>query len=160
MSCPACEKRQAQEQRQLSDCEGRCKEMAAKNQKLSLALAVVGTLVGKESLDFALGLSTTLSPVAAATSAPPPFAESGPVVVAQSSPEKPEPKAPELDLSSYEVLFPDLPALTPALTMPGYQASDKVFDLDLYTGDSNSFVPESGALLLFGLTAIRPRRRK
>ena len=60
MTCAACEKRQAQEQRQLSDCEGRCKEMGIKNQRLSLALAVVGTLVGKESLDFALGLSSTL----------------------------------------------------------------------------------------------------
>ena len=67
MTCAACEKRQAQEQRQLSDCESRCKEMSIKNQRLSLALAVVGTLVGKESLDFALGLSSTLGQIAATT---------------------------------------------------------------------------------------------
>ncbi len=67
MTCAACEKRQAQEQRQLSDCESRCKEMSIKNQRLSLALAVVGTLVGKESLDFALGLSSTLGQIAAVT---------------------------------------------------------------------------------------------
>lgn len=160
MSCPACEKRQAQEQRQLLDCEGRCKEMAAKNQRLSLALAVVGTLVGKESLDFALGLSTTLGPVAAATSDPAPSFESESVVVAQAAPTKPKPKTSEPDFSSYEVLFPDLPALTPALTMPEYQWDETVFDLDLYAGDTNTFIPESGALLLFGLTAVRPRRRK
>tara|TARA_R100001440_G_scaffold58279_1_gene78099 strand:- start:877 stop:1482 length:606 start_codon:yes stop_codon:yes gene_type:complete len=67
MTCPACEKRQAEELKQLSDCEGRCKEISAKNQRLTLALTVVSTLAGKESLDFALGLSTTIGSVAAAT---------------------------------------------------------------------------------------------
>ena len=67
MTCPACEKRQAEELQKLSDCEGRCKEISAKNQRLTLALTVVSTLAGKESLDFALGLSTTIGSVAAAT---------------------------------------------------------------------------------------------
>ena len=68
MTCAACEKRQAEELKQLSDCEGRCKEISAKNQRLTLALTVVSTLAGKESLDFALGLSTTVGSIAAATS--------------------------------------------------------------------------------------------
>ncbi len=55
MTCPACEKRQAEELQKLSDCEGRCKEISAKNQRLTLALTVVSTLAGKESMDFALG---------------------------------------------------------------------------------------------------------
>tara|TARA_A200000159_G_scaffold153014_1_gene164519 strand:+ start:3487 stop:4092 length:606 start_codon:yes stop_codon:yes gene_type:complete len=67
MTCPVCEKRQAEELKQLSDCEGRCKEISAKNQRLTLALTVVSTLAGKESLDFALGLSTTIGSVAAVT---------------------------------------------------------------------------------------------
>jgi hypothetical protein len=39
--------------------------MNLKNKRLTLALAVLGTLVGKETLDYALGLSSTLGGLAA-----------------------------------------------------------------------------------------------
>ena len=71
MTCPDCDRRHAQEQKQLSDCEGRCKEMSVKNQRLAIALAVVATLAGKESLDYALGLSSTLEGLSSANAEEP-----------------------------------------------------------------------------------------
>lgn len=55
--CPVCKKRQEEERKQLGDCEGKRVRLEAKNQKLTLVLAVVGTLVGKETLDQALALA-------------------------------------------------------------------------------------------------------
>jgi hypothetical protein len=55
--CPVCAKRQADERKQLADCEQRCKHGEAKSQRLSIVLAVVSTLVAKETLDQAVGIA-------------------------------------------------------------------------------------------------------
>ncbi len=106
MTCPACEKRQAEELQKLSDCEGRCKEISAKNQRLTLALTVVSTLAGKESLDFALGLSTTIGSVATATGVGVPDGVVGLEVVDQDGSLDPTAEASDVETEELERAFP------------------------------------------------------
>lgn len=63
--CPVCAKRQADERKQLADCEQRCKQGEAKSQRLSIVLAVVATLVAKETLDQAIGIADRVDQAAA-----------------------------------------------------------------------------------------------
>ena len=162
MTCAACEKRQAQEQRQLSDCESRCKEMSIKNQRLSLALAVVGTLVGKESLDFALGLSSTLGQIAAITTDD--TMDIAGVEVAVSQGQETDRggwrSSPVSSVAAPSLLFADLPALTPMLMEPDPFSFDDPMVFDFFTEQRASIVPASslGVMGIAGLTF--PRRKR
>lgn len=162
MTCTACEKRQAQEQRQLSDCEGRCKDMSVKNQRLSLALAVVGTLVGKESLDFALGLSSTLGPIAAATTDNSmDIAEVQVAVVQEQETDRGDwGSGPVSSVAASDPLFPELPALTPMLGVPERWDSMEMVLPGFEAPVGGVAVPTSGLGLLFLMAAVRPRRRR
>ena len=161
MTCPECERRQAQEPKQLSECEGRCKEMSVKNQRLSIALAVVATLAGKESLDYALGLSSTLEGL---SSASPESSRSETSSIALSPPDNSHRTPRGSTGSSYisggeNVLFSYLPPILPSLYEPevltGYDSSS------IFLSDSEQiFVPTSGMLLLAGPSTFPRRRRK
>ena len=157
MSCPACEKRQAQEQRQLSDCESRCKEINAKNQKLTIALAVMTTLVGKESLDFALGLSSTLDQLSSNVVE----AETPPIQVTSASPSLPR-KQSSYDSPSESLLtvslFDYVPPLTPRLvSMPeSYLMGDEMWHEE--TG--MSVIPQTSGLLLGFFLLTRQNRKR
>ena len=160
MTCAACEKRQAQEQRQLSDCESRCKEMSIKNQRLSLALAVVGTLVGKESLDFALGLSSTLGQIAAVTTDDTMDTAGVEVAVSQGQgTDRGLEEQSSLLGRCPSLLFADLPALTPMLMEPDpFRLASLEFDF--FTEQRASIVPARGLGLLGIAGFSRSRRRK
>jgi hypothetical protein len=162
MTCAACEKRQAQEQRQLSDCEGRCKEMSVKNQRLSLALAVVGTLVGKESLDFALGLSSTLGQIAAVTTDDTMDIAGVEVVVSQGQETDRGGwrSSPVSSVAASDPLFPELPALTPMLGFPERWNSVEIAMPGFEAPLSGVAVPTTGLGLLFLVAAVKPRRRR
>ena len=160
MTCPECDRRHAQEQKKLSDCEGRCKEMSVKNQRLSIALAVLATLVGKESLDFALGLSSTLE---AFSFRSPESEEASPTILSGSPDESMRTPAPSIR-SSYisadeSVLFSDVPPIMPLLydqeILTGYGLSPIFF-----SDPDQIFVPTSGMILLAGLSTYPRRRRK
>ena len=162
MTCAACEKRQAQEQRQLSDCESRCKEMSIKNQRLSLALAVVGTLVGKESLDFALGLSSTLGQIAAATTDD--TMDTAGVEVAVSQGQETDRggwrSSSASSVAAPSVLFAGIPALTPMFMEQDVFVFDDPMMFDLFIDQNASIVPASSIGLLGIAGFSRSRRRK
>jgi hypothetical protein len=162
MTCAACEKRQAQEQRQLSDCESRCKEMSIKNQRLSLALAVVGTLVGKESLDFALGLSSTLGEIAATTTDNTMDIAGGRVAVTQGNGTDRGGwrSSSASSVAAPSMLFADLPALTPMFMEQDVFVFDDPMMFDLFIDQNASIVPASGIGLLGIAGFSRSRRRK
>lgn len=135
--------------------------MSVKNQRLSIALAVVATLAGKESLDYALGLSSTLKGLSSAS--PESFrAESS--SMALSPPDKSLRTPRGSTGSSYisrgeNVLFSNLPPILPSLYEPevltGYDSSP------IFLPDPEEiFVPTSGMLLLAGLSTFPRRRRK
>ena len=155
MSCAACEKRQAQEQRQLSDCESRCKEINAKNQKLTIALAVMTTLVGKESLDFALGLSSTLDQISSRQ------VDSEPVELASAPSSAPsyDRKYNYSQPSLLKVsLFDSVPPLTPSI-----RENDQWFvtDDDMWSDYSGmTYLPETGGLALGLLLLAKPNRKR
>ena len=155
MSCPDWYKRQAQEQRQLSDCEGRCKEINAKNQKLTIALAVMTTLVGKESLDFALGLSSTLDQISTRQ------VDSEPVELASAPSSVPSygRKYNYTEPSLLEVsLFGSVPPLTPSV-----RENDQWFvaDDDIWSDYSGmTYLPETGGLALGLLLLAKPNRKR
>ena len=161
MICPDCDRRHAQEQKQLSDCEGRCKEISVKNQRLSIALAVVATLAGKESLDYALGLSSTLEGLSSAT---PESSRAKPSIIVSAPPDNSLRTPTGSTRSSYisggeTVLFSDVPPILPSLYDPGILTgydSSPIF----FSDPDQIFVPTSGILLLAGLSTFPRRRRK
>lgn len=146
MSCPACEKRQAQEARQLSDCESKCREMSKKNQRLTLALTVMATLLGKESLDLALGLSSSLDAFTSEASQLGPDTE----LAAVTAPDQEARSWNSSGSSLIELpLFPYLPALTPELGKSFFPNPSQ--DQDIWSGETYSFVPQSSGLALMFL---------
>ena len=134
MPCELCEKRQAEELQKLSDCEGRCKEISAKNQRLTLALTVVSTLVGKESLDFALGLSTTIGSIAAVTSDGVPNSVVGLEVVDQDGSLDPTAEASDVEVEELERAFP-------TDVVSGHQ------DFQYFSDAVGSYLPDAAILL-------------
>jgi hypothetical protein len=161
MTCSECEKRKAQEQRQLSDCESRCKEMGVKNQRLTLALAVVATLVGKESLDFALGLSSTLEQIAHKSSDNNPVSPevSAAVASARDTDWGGRRGSPSSPVATPNVLFAEMPALTPMLFDSDALSFDDPMQFDFFTEHRASIVPASG-LGVLGIAGLSLPRRK
>jgi hypothetical protein len=135
--------------------------MSVKNQRLSIALAVVATLAGKESLDYALGLSSTLEGLSSATPEP---SSPQPPSMALSTPDY-SLRTPRRSTGlSYisggdNVLLSNLPPILPSLYEPeiltGYDYSP------IFLSDPDQiFVPTSGMILLAGLSSFPRRRRK
>ena len=135
--------------------------MSVKNQRLSIALAVVATLAGKESLDYALGLSSTLEGL---SSASPESSRAESSSIALSPPDNSLRTPRGSTGSSYisggeNVLFSNLPPILQSLYEPevltGYDSSQ------IFLSDPDQiFVPTSGMLLLAGLSTFPRRRRK
>jgi hypothetical protein len=63
MSCPECERRQKEEKKSLEDCNSSLEAMKVKCHRLSLALAVVSAVAGKEALDMAFSLSDKVAAI-------------------------------------------------------------------------------------------------
>ena len=61
MTCPVCEKRALEEKKAASDCKQEVKQLEAKSVRLTIILTALGTLVGKELLDEAIGLADSVS---------------------------------------------------------------------------------------------------
>jgi hypothetical protein len=136
--------------------------MSIKNQRLSLALAVVGTLVGKESLDFALGLSSTLGQIAAVTTDD--TMDTAGVEVAVSRGQGTDRggwrSSPASSVAAPSLLFADLPALTPMLFDQVDFDFGEPMVFDFFTEQRASIVPASGLGLLAIAGFSRRRRRK
>ena len=164
MACEECRKRAADEKRSLSDCKGECEKLNAKAQKLSIAVAVLGTVLGKETLDMALGLESTLSQIAS-TSEP-----SGDAFAGTSFPSTPpsSPKAPDAKPSgpTYMSASVDrentLLSYVPPLTTFKWEEPD----LSLVTSEYDSsfgeamIVPFRNGLFLFGLAFLGHQKRR
>ena len=161
VQCPDCAKRQAQEKRDLSDCESRCQEMQAKNQRLTLALTVLATLLGKESLDFALGLSSTIEQIAQAEEVE--SMQGDVAYVPSPQPSKTEIRHSNQDFASTAntVLFPELPALLPMHwdNTAMFQQQEATFAS--FFQEDFMFIPETGLGVLFISTlALTPSRKR
>ena len=59
-TCPACERRAVEERKAASRCEQEVKELESKASRLTIVLVILGTLVGKELLDEAVGLADSV----------------------------------------------------------------------------------------------------
>ena len=157
MPCEMCEKRIQDEKKSLSDCKGKCEELNAKAHRLALVVAVLSTLVGKETLDMALGLSSTIDQIAAT----PEPEESTPTTVAVHYPDRPHKytevkRSAPLATPEVDILFPDLPPLLPDL---GRQYDVYSYE-HMYIPNHNYAVPEVGILPLMILSALPRRRRR
>lgn len=159
MTCPACEKRHAQEQRQLADCESRCSEMNLKNKRLTLALAVLGTLVGKETLDYALGLSSTLGGLAALRQESTPTEPEVEVVMEELEEDKlsVRPTRTTLEAGDFDI-FAALPALLPPIHEETYGPKPEIM-LGLFDVEPAVCVPCVGTLTVLGVVAATSRSR-
>ena len=139
MGCPVCEKRT---QQGFADCEKQREKLQANNQRLTIVLTVLGTLVGKEVFDYAVGISESVeqvisqaetqprSPTGFASSVRPPRDGEEILLVAGSS----------------SPLFSNVPPLTPYL-----QFNDSIDPIVL---------PEVGPMMMLGLLLQSPRKRK
>lgn len=66
MTCQACERRAAQDQKAGAECKQEVKRLESQSQKMSILIAVLGTLIGQEAFDRAftiLGAVDTLAAV-------------------------------------------------------------------------------------------------
>ena len=160
MTCPTCEKRHAQEQRQLADCESRCPEMNLKNKRLTLALAVLGTLVGKETLDYALGLSSTLGGLAALQQESTPTEPEVEVVMEEVEEDKlsVRPTRSTLEERDFDI-FAALPPLLPSIHAERYRPQPEL-TFGLFNMDSPVCVPCVGTVTVLGVFAATSRSRK
>tara|TARA_R100000406_G_scaffold79342_1_gene60344 strand:+ start:153 stop:758 length:606 start_codon:yes stop_codon:yes gene_type:complete len=137
MTCPACEKRQAEELQKLSDCEGRCKEISVKNQRLTLALTVVSTLAGKETLDYALGLSSSLGAITSMRETPGGNLAQGLDVIDQDGSLSPEAQA-------SDVVTEELPRLVEGAGIPTHNLFDnQAYPVGSYLPDASVLVSDS-----------------
>ena len=138
--------------------------MAAKNQKLSLALAVVGTVLGKETLDMALGLESTLNQFAAKTEdTGASLAYSPPVLVPPSSTNAPDPNPSGLTYMSAAVEREDslLSYVPPLTTFEWTEPDPELFTWQDETSLQNSMiVPFRNGLFLFGLSYLGHQQRR
>lgn len=145
MSCPECQKRQVEEQKQLSDCESRCKEINAKNQRLTLALTVVSTLAGKETLDYALGLSSSIGAITSMRETAGGDRAQGFDIVDQDGSLSPEAQA-------SNVVSEELPRLVKGAGIPShYLFNDQAYPVGSYLPDASVLVsdPYESSLITF-----------
>lgn len=129
-------------QQGFADCEKQREKLQANNQRLTIVLTVLGTLVGKEMFDYAVGISESVeqvisqaeteqrSPTGFASSVRPPREGSEILLVA----------------GSRTSLFSNVPPLTPYL-----QLDNQVDPIVL---------PEVGPMMMLGLLLQPPRKRK
>ena len=137
MSCPECQKRQVEEQKQLADCEGRCKEINAKNQRLTLALTVVSTLAGKETLDYALGLSSSLGAITSMRDTAGGDLAQGLDVVDQDGSLSPEAQA-------SDVVSEELPRIVKGAGIPShYLFNNQAYPVGSYLPDASVLVSDT-----------------
>tara|TARA_R100000700_G_scaffold39092_1_gene51321 strand:- start:1 stop:414 length:414 start_codon:yes stop_codon:yes gene_type:complete len=136
--------------------------MNLKNKRLTLALAVLGTLVGKETLDYALGLSSTLGGLAAIRQDTSPTEPELAVVKGVDRPIELS-KRPRRSTSFYTgaTLFPELPPILPAVHAEIYSAPDEyTFSLFDLNERPPLFVPCVGTASIIGLAGFNARSRK
>lgn len=158
MPCELCEKRLLEEKKSLSDCKGKCEELNKKAHRLSLVVAVLSTLVGKETLDMALGLSSTIDQIAVAD--PEPSIATPPTITA-NYPDRPHKyrdirRSAPLATPEIDLLFADLP---PLMLETDHQYEMIQYEPMYLPDDYNYILPEAGIFPLMGLAAI-PRRRR
>jgi len=156
MDCPVCEKRIKQG---FTDCEQQKEQLQAKNQRLVLALTVLGTLAGREAVDYAIGLSESVEQIISKAEVEPSRPTSptssvwsgGPTTVASSN-----------AVDGFGSILSYVPPLTPALYEPDpYQvAGDSALAFAAGFESSGSIVPEVGPMMLFGLAFTPSRKRK
>ena len=157
VECPVCDKRVKQG---FADCEQQREQLQSKNQRLVLALTVVATLAGRETVDYAFGLSSTVE--SALTSKEVEQDSSASVFTRVGSEPQTQPFSAFLSDDS-EPLFPDLPAITPTL---GIDSDPLPLLLPSLGGsmthnfnEQQVVVPGSGTMVLLGLSCITNRRR-
>ena len=129
--------------------------MSTKNQRLTLALTVLATLAGKESIDLALGLSSSLGELT--VSKPKPEAQAQDLAFVSPGSRSRRPWNSQGDTVLTVPLFPELPALTPALRMPTEFESLEALTWELE--GEHLFVPETSGLALVFFAGWKPRKR-
>ena len=139
MSCPVCEKRT---QQGLADCEKQREKLQANNQRLTIVLTVLGTLVGKEMFDYAVGLSESVEQVISQAETE----QGSPTGFASSVRPSADGREILLVAGSSPTLFPNVPPLTPSLH----------FDNSI----DPIVLPEVGPMMMLGLLLQPPRKRK
>ena len=155
IECPVCKQRQREEQKQLERCEQRCKHSEVKNQRLSIVLAVVATLVAKETLDKALEITDTVEQAIGQSDS---GKNNGVQDKLASADLRPFPKQSWPSLSQdpllhQEALFPQLPPLLIGL---GFDPWKPMISIPEPVG---SMIPEPTGLALLYL-GLKPSRRR
>ena len=163
MSCPECNKRASEEKKALSECKGNCEKLNVKAQRLSMVVAVLGTVLGKETLDMALGLESSLTQLAASTPEfPTTVASSSTPSFTPSNPKAPKSKDSGPSYLSNSVNLEDsvLSVVPPLTTVNSPFPGNSMFDLNFVGPDeSQLIVPFRNGMLLFGLAFIGYQKR-
>ena len=155
MECPVCEKRIKQG---FADCEQQKEQLQAKNQRLVLALTVLGTLAGREAVDYAIGLSESVEQIISKAEVEP-SRSTGPASGIWGG--RPTTVASSDALDGFSTLLSYVPPLTPSLYDPDpFQVMADFSPNLMWALDSPGLiVPDPSPMMLFGL-ALQPSRKR
>lgn len=126
----------------FSDCEKQRAKLQANNQRLTILLTVLATLVGKEMFDYAAGITESVEQAITQETTK----QTGSTGLASGVRSSAEGNEILLVQVENVPLFPALPALTPTL---GQHASVEPL-----------FLPEAAPMMLIGLLLTPSRKRK
>lgn len=163
MTCPACEKRVQQEQRDASNCKQEVKQLEAKSVRLTIVLTALSTLVGKELLDEALTFADSIpflgasSPIREAVVVQAPAEDGGDSDTHSRPKERFVTRHSDLSITANPSFLAEVPPLTASLYAPAYEAQ-QLFGLSFGDG---AIVPDSGypLFMLAGIKGMRGRKR-
>lgn len=163
-ACPACAKRAQEESKNLSNCEARCESLSVKTQRLTLALTVAGTLMGKELFDQVVEIISGVDAVVDSVSAADDIGSPGIVTTGFDFPLTGFPKQDKSEFAarpSALIEYP-MPVDYSGSYLPGFGIQEQGKEIfDLITEDENvpRLIPGPSGLILYAIAGTKSRQR-
>ena len=154
VSCPACERRAAQEQKAGAECKEEVKRLQSHTQRLSILVAILATLIGQEAFERAVAIMGAVDTFATVEEQPEQYATAQ---ATQASYEKHDTQHKYIRHSG--TLLAYVPPLLPTLGQV-----DPIYDfgIDPWEYSETLMLPSmgSGTALAAGLLLMPNRKRK
>lgn len=154
MTCQACERRAAQDQKAGAECKQEVKRLESQSQKMSILIAVLGTLIGQEAFDRAFTILGAVDTLAAVEQEPEEYATQQ---ATQAGYKQHHTQHKYIRHSG--TLLADIPPLLPTL---GQVENNFNFGIDPWEYSEGLMLPSlgSGTALAGGLLLMPSRKRK
>ena len=163
-ACPACAKRAQEESKNLSNCEARCESLSVKTQRLTLALTVAGTLMGKELFDQVVEIISGVDAVVDSVSAADDVRSPGIVSTGFDFPATRIPFQDRFEIAAQpsELIEYPMPIDFTGSYLPAFDIARQGKEIfDLITEDENvpHLIPGPSGLMLYAIAGTKRRQR-